>query len=127
MSSQETHFYRIVILDEPANVIIDLINQIFSVTFNILLVHAVEWEVCKQMIVVVTQLIERIPTLQHVLLALKLAHLLVKFLFIERASGKEFSSDCDGEILALIKVVINSSWLDGCRPDSLNDEVMSIS
>lgn len=104
--------------------IVDLVNEIFSTTLNILLVHAVEWEVCSKMTSVVTQLFDRVPSLHHVQLALKLAHLLIRFLFIERATGKEMSSDCDGEVLALIKLAINSRWLDSFTSESLSEQVI---
>lgn len=66
---------------------------------------------------------ERVPTLSHVLLALKLAHLLIRFLYIERATGKEVSNDCDGQVLALVKLVISSSYIEQYSTEPLSEQV----
>lgn len=104
----------------------DLMASVIASVSNLVMIHSLAWDVCRQFLDVVRQVVRLYPSSRNLTLAMNCAYHSLVFVWSERSIGNECEVECESRINLLITCVLESPGLvvaAGSSKRSCLDEV----
>lgn len=89
----------------------DLISSAVSSISNLVMIHSMTWEVFRQFLDVVLQVVTKYPSSKSLTLAMNCAYHSLVFVWSERSIGNECDVECESRINLIINCVLECASL----------------